>query len=388
MDRIVLNFLAIIFSLCFTKAQSISLAECGKTLGCFKEPASCTSEKNCDYSLTYTYVASSKTVDITVSTKKRWIALGLNELQQMDQASGEVCFRGSGNAVSMKAFVNNGYSPDWARNMQGLSIKDMYDSNGAIVCKYSRPVTPPTVNSGAYMRDLSNNLHIVLAYGTSLTNGGDPRYHERGNYKLSPSLNMKKFVQPVPTTAPTTTQATTTKLTTTTPAPTTTAKPTTNPTTTPARTTMKRPALTTPAATEATTRPKTTTEKEKSSVTATNQPATTLPRTTMKVTQKNNHTVESKTTESNRKTAAESGVNVTSHGVAATSLPVHNKTIPSTTLSNGPSKTKVFDNRLTNAPKDKGKSRGNTSLALSVRPFCNIKSLACLLLLIRFVSWS
>ncbi|XP_065069544.1 putative ferric-chelate reductase 1 [Rhopilema esculentum] len=168
----------------------IDTSQCGKTSCCFLLPNGCVGS-TCDVAISFQYNKTSGLLDSEVGTRNVWVAFGLNSVGgKMDNAKGEVCFKDS-STPRLKAFVNNGYSPDFSQSTAGLTITGNGINNNFVTCKYSRPISPP---SGSYMVDLNTNWHIVAAFGDSLS-GTNPGYHGQSALKTgfsSTKIDLKK----------------------------------------------------------------------------------------------------------------------------------------------------------------------------------------------------
>lgn len=180
----ILVSLALLF-LAFSSAQLIDTSGCGKFNGCFRVPSGCSSSTTCNILISYKYNKSINAIDVAISSKNAWLAFGLSEKGKMDTASGEVCLKDS-STPKLKAFSNTRYSANFKVSTLGLhSIKNSL-MNGAVICRYSRPLTPA---AGSSMKDMEQKWFITAAYGDTVTSS-EPSKHEKSGFSSNSKVNF------------------------------------------------------------------------------------------------------------------------------------------------------------------------------------------------------
>ena len=98
----------------------------------------------------------------------------------------------------MESFTASGNTrPLYTTLAQGISVKEKYRTtlSRALVCKYSRPVTPQVANS---YYDLQQPHYVVYASGT--VNGNTPQKHARETRKAT--VNPVTFIEAATVSAP------------------------------------------------------------------------------------------------------------------------------------------------------------------------------------------
>jgi len=181
--------IALMYFLQVTSGQ-IDEAKCGVTSCCFRFPSTC-SGTSCDILIAFQY-NSTGVLDVEVGTRKSWVAFGLNNVRsQMGDTAGELCMRTTP-SPRLIGFKNSGTTPDFGVATNGLNVKSTVVQNNFLVCRYSRPMTPP---SGSYMLDLNTNLYITAAFGESVS-GSDPQYHGPPQSSTSSSPSKIDFKKP------------------------------------------------------------------------------------------------------------------------------------------------------------------------------------------------
>ena len=87
--------------------------------------------------------------------------------------------------------------PSYTTSAQGISVKEKYrtTSSRALVCKYSRPVTPQVANS---YYNLQQPHYVVYASGT--VNGNTPQKHTLETRKATGDPVI--FIEPATVSAP------------------------------------------------------------------------------------------------------------------------------------------------------------------------------------------
>ena len=98
----------------------------------------------------------------------------------------------------LESFTASGNTrPSYTTLAQGISVKEKYRTtwSRALVCKYSRPVTPQIANS---YYNLQQPHYVVYASGT--VNGNTPQKHAFETRKAT--ADPVTFIEPVTVSAP------------------------------------------------------------------------------------------------------------------------------------------------------------------------------------------
>eukprot|EP00794_Sanderia_malayensis_P008182 gene8182-9059_t len=192
-----LSFLVFLNFLVAVCQAQITTTSCGLTKACVKIPTSCTSSTDCHFLMTYKRNSTNQNImEFELSSKQAtgYVALGFNQAQTMVGTKGEVCNFGVGGAGQFKGFSLINYNPVFESVAANTVLASIESVNGAIVCRFSRPITP-----SGYQSSLGPSVYPIFATGP-VVNGSPTRHSSRD---AGPNaLDLTAFVPGLSTATP------------------------------------------------------------------------------------------------------------------------------------------------------------------------------------------
>lgn len=146
----------------------ITKQECGIQKSCYSEPEHCTNSSDCE--ILVTYKTDGENITFEMSGKHRYIAVGFNDKQEMNQTDTITCSTSSSSAVEIRHYFLDFHQPIRSdlTNSADITRHIAAYENGTITCRFSRKITPFASN----MRDLTKNWFFIFAWSGVSTSGG------------------------------------------------------------------------------------------------------------------------------------------------------------------------------------------------------------------------
>lgn len=176
---------------------------CGSEKSCYSEPEYCTNSANCAFLVTFK--ADGDNITFEMSGSHRYIAVGFNDKQEMNQTDTISCSTSSNNAVEIRHYFLAFRQPIRTdiRNTDDIVRHMAAYENGTLTCRFSRKLSP----SSSHKRDLiMKNWFFIFAWG-GVSGTGALQYHyqnatfsaERVNLTLPTVLKNGRSRPPAPT---------------------------------------------------------------------------------------------------------------------------------------------------------------------------------------------
>ncbi|KAL9984208.1 hypothetical protein ACROYT_G006480 [Oculina patagonica] len=124
---------------------TISKAGCGTEKGCFMFPDSCSND--CDFLVTYKLSSSSPDkVDIELSGKGNWVAVGFSDNQLMPDTDILMCV--SNSAMTGHYYASGRSTPTKTNpTPPAVTINEQANEGGMIKCRISRDINPSPIQN-------------------------------------------------------------------------------------------------------------------------------------------------------------------------------------------------------------------------------------------------
>eukprot|EP00794_Sanderia_malayensis_P008180 gene8180-9057_t len=162
--NILILCLALLVVVCeVRKSQEITTTSCGLTKACVKIPTSCGSSTDCDFLMTYKRKLTNENImEFELSSKLAtgYVALGFNQDQTMTETRGEICYLSGDSSFFQGFHVTSYFTPLFQAPAANTVLASVGLVNGAIVCRFSRPITP-----SGYQGVLGPSVYPIFATG-------------------------------------------------------------------------------------------------------------------------------------------------------------------------------------------------------------------------------